>query len=58
MAENGVSQEALAKMIGVSKSTFNRKINGRQPFNTDEIHRICAALDIQDEAEKAKIFLL
>ena len=57
IVEAGFSQRSLAKALGISKNTLNAKVNGRTPFNTDEIELICDKLGIRDGAEKAAIFL-
>lgn len=53
----GLSQRKLAEKMGVSKNTLNMKINGKRPFNTDQIDLICDILNIQSDDEKAQIFL-
>lgn len=57
IAEAGYSQRSLAKELGMSKNTLNSKVNGKIPFNTLEIERLCEKLRIYDGAEKAAIFL-
>lgn len=57
IVEAGYTQRSLAKEVGMSKNTLNSKVNGKIPFNTDEIERICASLSIVDPVEKASIFL-
>ncbi len=57
IVEAGYTQKSLAKEIGMSKNTLNSKINGKIPFNTDEIERICSCLSIVNPVEKASIFL-
>ncbi len=57
IVEAGYTQRSLAKEVGMSKNTLNSKVNGKVPFNTDEIERICASLSIVDPVEKAAIFL-
>ena len=57
IVEAGYTQRSLAKEIGMSKNTLNSKINGKIPFNTDEIERICICLSIVNPVEKASIFL-
>ena len=47
MREMGISQEALAKEIGISQTSLNRKLNGHAQFVFEEINRICIALDIK-----------
>ena len=46
MRERGFTQEALAKDIGINKSTLNAKLKGRSPFSAIEIDIICKVLDI------------
>ena len=57
IAEAGYSQRSLATELGMSKNTLNAKVNGKIPFNTDEIEKICEKLGIHDRTEKAAIFL-
>ena len=57
IAEAGYSQRSLAAELGMSKNTLNAKVNGKIPFNTVEIERLCDKLEIYDGAEKAAIFL-
>lgn len=57
IVEAGFSQRSLASALGMSKNTLNSKVNGKTPFNTIEIERICKILGIYDAAEKASIFL-
>lgn len=56
--EAGYSQRSLAMKLGMSKNTLNSKVNGKIPFNTNEIEKICVVLGIDDPLEKASIFLL
>ena len=55
--EAGFSQRSLAKELGMSKNTLNSKVNGKIPFNTVEIRRLCDILNIDSNDEKASIFL-
>lgn len=57
IAAAGYSQRSLAKEMKVSKNTLNAKINGKIPFNTADISDICGLLHIEDNQEKAIIFL-
>lgn len=57
MAEHRCSQRMLAKEIGKSENTLAKKLNGKIPFNTDEVIAICEFLHIEDPHEKAAIFL-
>lgn len=53
----GYTQGKLAKEIGISPNTMSAKLNGRSPFDTIEIERICTVLGITSNREKADIFL-
>jgi transcriptional regulator with XRE-family HTH domain len=57
IAEAGYSQRSLSKVLGMSKNTLNSKVNGKKAFNTNEIKKLCGALNISDNEEKADIFL-
>jgi len=57
IVEAGFSQRSLAKEIGMSINTLNSKVNGKTPFNTNEIEAICLKLGVHDPVEKASIFL-
>ncbi len=57
MAAKGENQSTMAAKIGVSKNTFNAKINNKGCFDTQAITDICDILGITDSAEKADIFL-
>ena len=58
----GFTQHSLAAAMGqrgvkISKNTLSKKVNGRVPFDTDEVVCICDLLSIHDNDEKAHIFL-
>lgn len=57
IASAGMSQRKLAQKVGMSKNTINAKINGKGFFDTEQIDKICSALNIHDNTEKALIFL-
>lgn len=44
--ECGLTQEQLAKSIGISKQTFSSKINNQGYFLSKEIYSICEVLKI------------
>lgn len=58
MAEAGYTQRSLATAVGMSENSMGSKINGKRPFNTDEIIAICKLLEIEDGSEKSQIFLI
>lgn len=53
----GYTQNTLAKELNMSKNTLSAKINGRVAFNCDEVVQLCSLLAIDDNNEKAHIFL-
>lgn len=57
MVESGYTQRSLAKRIGISKNTFNSKVNGKGYFDTKQIEDICDVLNITSGMEKSEIFL-
>lgn len=57
IVEAGYSQRTLASALGMSINTLNCKINGKRPFNTVEIRQLCDMLKIENDTEKADIFL-
>lgn len=46
MIERGLTHEAVSDKLGITKTTFSRKINGQQPFKTVEIYKLVAFLKI------------
>lgn len=57
LAENGMSQNVLASVIGISPNSMSAKINGKSSFNLVQVEKICAALHIDNMDERADIFL-
>lgn len=57
IAEAGLTQRSISEKLGMSKNTVNSKVNGKIPFNINEVDRFCDLLGIRDNAEKAAIFL-
>ena len=45
MVLRGISQKELAERIGIVVSTLNFKINGKVPFNRDEMELISRVLN-------------
>lgn len=46
MAEKGITQGMLAKILGMSTSAFNMKMNNRTSFSQSQIREIVNVLDI------------
>lgn len=44
----GLTQAQAAKMIGLSPTSFNYKINNRREFKASEIEKLCDLLGITD----------
>ena len=55
---NGLSQEDLAKYLGLSKQTINMKINNKRAFKLKEISKICYLLKIDNIQERFAIFFV
>lgn len=48
LKENGLSQAALARELGLSARTLCNKFQGKQPFMYHEVVRICRRLNIEN----------
>ncbi|WP_221585586.1 helix-turn-helix domain-containing protein [Microbacterium sp. G2-8] len=44
-AEHRLTQQRLAGLLGLSRTSLVARINGRVPFSAPEIHALAAALD-------------
>lgn len=55
--EKGVTQDAVAAAIGISKCTFSLKINGNTYFTQEEIFLIAEFLDIPKEQYNEYFFI-
>lgn len=55
IAESGMNQEQIAKMLGVSLCTFNYKLNGVSEFKVSEIKKLAELLKMENET-MVKIF--
>ena len=53
----GYDQRKLAAEIGMTPTTFSRKLNGKSSFDIDHIISICNILNIDNDLEKSHIFL-
>lgn len=54
LAERGITQRELAKMVGMSANSMNRKITGKREFTVSEADKISTVLKIETPG---KIFL-
>lgn len=49
LAERGLVQKDIAKLLNLSPVTINQKINGTLDFSYSEVEAICTHLDISSE---------
>lgn len=56
MYERKMSQEYLAKQLGIAEQTLNAKLNGRRSFIDKEMAQIAMLLDMDGETA-SRIFL-
>ena len=56
LKENNLTYEDISMTLGISRTTFNEKINGKKKFYIDEIKELSKKLNLTDE-EKINIFL-
>lgn len=54
--EKGFTQASVARMIKVSPTTMNGKLNGHVEFSQSEIRNLCKVLHIQDSDIPAFFF--
>lgn len=52
----GLTQEDLAKYLGLSTQTINMKLNNKRSFKLQEINKICNLLKIDDLQQRFLIF--
>lgn len=56
-AENELTQEQVATVIGMDRSTFSRKMKSNAlAFSVEEMHKMCALLKLSNDEAK-QIFL-
>ena len=57
IVSKGMTMQEVAKYVGLSRNSFSARVQGRVPFNSNEIVRICELLQIEDASKKVSIFL-
>lgn len=57
LREKGITQEELARKIGLNPSTLNIKLKSKSDFSQTEIRMICEVLDIPLEEIPAYFFV-
>ena len=53
----GLTMQSVAQKIGISRNSMSARMNGKVPFNADEIEKLCVLLGISDPVKKVEIFL-
>ena len=56
LKENNLTYADISLTLGISRTAFNDKINGKRKFQVDEIKEMSKKLNLTDE-EKINIFL-
>ena len=56
LKENNLTYGDISMTLGISRTTFNDKINGKKKFYIDEIKELSKKLNLTDE-EEISIFL-
>ena len=56
MREREITQEYLAKTVGIRQSTLNLKLNNKRHMFLDEAEKIARVLDISDTDFKSYFF--
>lgn len=56
LKENNLTYADISLILGISRTAFNDKINGKRKFYVDEIKEMSKKLNLTDE-EKINIFL-
>ena len=51
MAEQNISQEKMAKNLGITVQSFNAKLNGRSHFRLEEVVKITEILSLKDPVD-------
>lgn len=54
--ELGLTQESVAKSMGIDRSTLNNKINNKVRFFADEVGMLCNILNITTRTELKSFF--
>ena len=49
--ENGLTQEKVAKIIGISPNSLSRKLSRKKDFRLGEVILLCRALRIENAEE-------
>lgn len=56
IVENGMTQEQLAELLGITIATINYKVNNKSEFKASEIKKLAETLHLTDEEVNAIFF--
>lgn len=54
--ESGLKTRFIYETLGISRKTFDNRVNGVYPFRTTEVEKLCEILRITSLREKNNIF--
>ena len=56
LVENNLTNEDIAKKLGISKQSFSMKINNKREFKASEINKLSALLNLSNSCDVITIF--
>lgn len=56
LVENNLTNEEIAKKLGISKQSFSMKINNKREFRVSEINKLSALLNLSNPSDIMTIF--
>lgn len=56
LIENNLTNEDVAKQLGISKQSFSMKINNKREFKASEINKLSALLNLSNTCDIMPIF--
>lgn len=56
LIENNLTNEDVAKKLGISKQSFSMKINNKREFKTSEIYKLSCFLNLSNSSDIMSIF--
>ncbi len=56
LIENNLTNEDIAKKLGISKQSFSMKINNKREFKASEINKLSLLLNLSNSADVISIF--
>ena len=56
LVENNLTNEDIAKKLGISKQSFSMKINNKREFKVSEINKLSLLLNLSNSCDVITIF--